>query len=201
MNNCINIKIKNEVLSNLGINKDAYFALLNIHFNNDYQQGVDWLLSKGYITRYGVKNRSGFVITREGCDLIEEVQSKSSLEKETLDRTIKIAKQLKALYPKGKKDGTSYYWADGVALIAKRLAIFFKKYGDIYTDSQIVDATRRYVQSFNGNYTFMKLLKYFIFKEEVGAAGDVESTSELLTFIENKSEGDGASRNDFAELR
>ena len=96
-----------------------------------------------------------------------------------------LATKLKEIFPKGKKDGTNYYWADGVALIVRRLKLFFKKYGDGYTSEQIVQAAEKYVQGFNGNYQYMKLLKYFIFKEKVGANGEVEGESDLISYIEN----------------
>ena len=101
------------------------------------------------------------------------------------ERLTQLATRLKEVFPKGKKDGTNYYWADGVALIVRRLKLFFRKYGDTYTDEQIVKAAEKYVQGFNGNYTYMRLLKYFIFKEKVGAAGEVEGDSELISYIEN----------------
>ena len=31
----------------------------------------------------------------------------------------------------------------------------------------------------------MRLLKYFIFKEKVGASGEIEGDSELVSYIEN----------------
>ena len=31
----------------------------------------------------------------------------------------------------------------------------------------------------------MKLLKYFILKEQIGAGGDVEGDSQLITYIDN----------------
>ena len=92
-----------------------------------------------------------------------------------------------------------YYWTDGISLIIKRLKIFFKKYG-IYSNEIIIDATKRYVDSFNGDYRFMKLLKYFIFKEKKGEGGDVESSSDLLNFIENN-EGEELSNDWSTELR
>ena len=98
--------------------------------------------------------------------------------------------------PKGKKDGTNYYWADGVALIMRRLKLFFKKYGNTYTDEQIIKAASKYVEGFNGNYTYMRLLKYFIFKEKVGAAGEVEGESELINYIENAGQEENL-RNDW----
>ena len=70
-------------------------------------------------------------------------------------------------------------------MIVRRLKLFFKKYENTYTDEQIIQATEKYVQGFNGNYQYMRLLKYFIFREKVGAAGEVEGDSELISYIEN----------------
>lgn len=98
-----------------------------------------------------------------------------------------LATTLKEIYPKGKKDDR-FYWADGVALIVKRLKAFFKKYGNDYTSEDIIDATQRYVDSKLGQPD-MRLLKYFIFKEGRNAAtNEVESSSDLLTYVENKDE-------------
>ena len=125
----------------------------------------------------------------------------SDKKQEPNDRLVQLATRLKEIFPKGKKDGTNYYWADGVALIVRRLKLFFKKYGNTYTDEQIIQATSKYVEGFNGNYTYMRLLKYFIFKEKVGAAGEVEGDSELISYIENFGQEDTLSRDWNTELR
>lgn len=87
-----------------------------------------------------------------------------------------LADSLRMLYPEGKKAGTSYYWRDSTKVIVQRLAVFFKKYSHKFTNEQIVEATRAYVSSFNGNYQYMQLLKYFIYKDD---------TSQLLSYLEN----------------
>ena len=81
-------------------------------------------------------------------------------------------------------------------MIVRRLKLFFKKYGNTYTDEQIIQATSKYVEGFNGNYTYMRLLKYFIFKEKVGAASEVEGDSELISYIENAGQEENL-RNDW----
>ena len=55
---------------------------------------------------------------------------------------------------------------------------FFKLYGNKYTDEQILKATQDYVSSFNGNYSYMRVLKYFILKDERKS----DEKSELLEF-------------------
>lgn len=67
--------------------------------------------------------------------------------------------------------------------------MFFKMY-DKYDDATIIDATKKYVESFNGSYEYMRLLKYFIWKDEKKLNSDggyyVEEASDLASFIENK---------------
>lgn len=150
------------------------------------------LIDKGYITatRDELFNENGFRITRKGSEILDSVILDSDKTTEPENNLTNLAKKLKEIYPKGKKEGTNYYWADGVALIIRRLQLFFKKYGRIYSDEQIITATEKYVQGFNGDYTYMKLLKYFLLKEKLGKAGDVEGESELITYIENAGQED-----------
>jgi hypothetical protein len=115
------------------------------------------------------------------------------------DRYELLAAQLRDLYPQGKKAGTSYMWRDSNSLIAKRLKSLVSKYGDCFTDEQAINATKNYVESFNGDYRYMQLLKYFILKK-VNNNGEIEESSQLLSYIEN--EGQIESNNDWtAELR
>lgn len=148
---------------------------------------VQSLLSKGLIT--GSWNNTEFfddlVVTEKGDAIISSVIIDSTPYKTSDEELISLAQCLREIFPKGKKPGTNLYWSEGTPIIVKRLKLFFKKYGEIYTQEQIIKATKKYVESFNGNYSFMKLLKYFIFKEKVGLSGDVEGDSELINYIEN----------------
>ena len=87
-----------------------------------------------------------------------------------------LADSLRELYPEGKKQGTYYYWRDSTKVIAQRLAIFFKKYSNRFTKEDIINATKAYIETFNGNYQYMQLLKYFIYKDD---------NSQLLSYLEN----------------
>lgn len=146
------------------------------------------LIDKGYIaTDYDIESKPiGFRITAKGGELINKViidsEKYSSTDEDSL---LTLAKELKELFPKGKKPGTNYYWTEGAPLIVRRLKLFFKKYNK-YPNEDIITATKAYVSSFNGDYTWMRLLKYFILKESKNALGEVESTSDLLNYIENK---------------
>lgn len=173
--------------------------MLAIHNNADLDAAQKELIKKGYMTanRDDLFQQVGWRLTNKGTEVIDSVIVDSDKKQEPNDRLAQLAIRLKEIFPKGKKDGTNYYWADGVALIVRRLKLFFKKYGNTYTDEQIIQATRKYVEGFNGNYTYMRLLKYFIFKEKVGAAGEVEGDSELISYIENAGQEETL-RNDWA---
>lgn len=173
--------------------------LLSIHNKVDINLSTDRLISKGYITadRDELFQQVGWRLTNKGSEVIESVIVDSDKNQKPDSKLITLATKLKEIFPKGKKEGTNYYWADGVALIVRRLKLFFKKYGDVYTDEQIINAAEKYVQGFNGNYSYMRLLKYFIFKEKIGASGDVEGDSELVSYIENAGQEESLS-NDWA---
>lgn len=170
-----------------GITIDEALLMLVIHNKADLERAEKALIQKGLITaeRNDLFQQVGWRLTNRGTEVLDSVIMDSDKEQEPQDRLIRLATKLKEIFPKGKKDGTNYYWAEGVALIARRLKLFFKKYGNKFTDEQIVQAAEKYVQGFNGNYQYMRLLKYFIFKEKVGANGEVEGDSELISYIEN----------------
>ena len=173
-------------------------SMLAIHNNADLDAAQKELIRKGYITadRNDLFQQVGWRLTNKGTEVMDSVIVDSDKEQESEDRLIQLATRLKEIFPKGRKDGTSYYWADGVALIVRRLKLFFKKYGNTYTDEQIIQATSKYVEGFNGDYAYMRLLKYFILKEKVGAAGEVEGDSELVSYIENAGQEENL-RNDW----
>lgn len=181
------IIIDTKVIQVKNINPNYFLNLLALYItkksiNNSNNKEA---ILKNHITSEGLDANNQFInikLTQEGVDFIEEVIVDSEIPDST-KKLMGLATELKNIFPKGRKEGTNFYWADGVALIVKRLKIFIKKYGDIYTEEQIIKAAKKYVESFNGDYRYMKLLKYFIFKEETES-----STSDLLTYIENAEE-------------
>ena len=112
------------------------------------------------------------------------------------DRLVTLANNLRKLFPAGKKPGYAYTWRDSESCIVDRLKKFFLKYGDNHTDDEIIEATRRYVNSFNGDYKYMQLLKYFIWKNKTTGeeivrgriVGEVERQSQLAAWLEDNEE-------------
>lgn len=124
-------------------------------------------------------------LTAQGTELVESLflNSEFRSENEVEDRFDRLADKLRELYPTGRKEGTSLMWRDSKAVISQRLKTLVKKYGVSFSDEQAINATRRYVESFNGNYQFMQVLKYFIIKKNL-STGD--ENSQLASYIENE---------------
>lgn len=179
-----NIIITRQGADANGITLEEALCLIIVNEKIDVNRILYNLCVRSFIGNINTSPVTYFMLDK-GTDSLKNTILDSLEVKTTSEDLHNLAIQLKEIFPKGKKPGTNYYWADGVAIIEKRLKLFFRKYGETYSCEQIVQAAKDYVDSFNGNYTYMKLLKYFILKEKVGAAGDQESESELINYIEN----------------
>ena len=136
------------------------------------------LWDKGFL----VKDADNYFLDNNKISLIDSWIAMSSVPKNGADRLSVLADKLRALYPDGKKAGTNYYWKDSNKIITQRLAMFFKKYEDKYSDEDIIKATTEYVKSFNADSQYMQLLKYFIYKR---GSDSGEESSQLLSYLEN----------------
>ena len=134
-------------------------------------------------------------LTDTGEYVVGSVMASSNVSNQSEERFINLANKLRDIFPAGKKPGYAYTWRDSTSCIADRLKKFFLKYGE-YSDEAIIDATKRYVDSFNGNYQYMQLLKYFIWKNKVTGeevvrgriVGEVERQSQLAAYLEDDEE-------------
>lgn len=154
---------------------------------------LDEALARGLADFQGYdnfRNPKDVTITQTGVDFVESVFLNSEFKEENnkVDKYEELAKKLRELFPKGKKAGTSLMWRGSVFEVTKKLKTLEKKTGVTYTEEQALDATKRYIESFNGNYSYMQILPYFILKQ-VPVNGVMEERSQLLSYIEN-TEGD-----------
>lgn len=142
-----------------------------------------------------VNDRGIYKVTQHWSDVLDELLSDSSGASEKTDeQLIMLAKQMREIFPQRKMldrlgRPTPYYYRCNTSEVVRKLKKFFTIFGNI-PDSDIIDATKRYVASFQGDYTGMRLIKYFILKEDVkpseDGTGHVEQISDLATFLENK---------------
>ena len=131
----------------------------------------------------------GYMITQRWDDVASTILLDSDKDSQSSERLENLAVQLAEIFPKEKKVGTCYYFRGNKKDTILRLKKFFKRYGNKFTDTQILEAARSYVASFNGNYHYMRVLKYFIWKDtrKVNSEGEgyIEEVSDLAAFIEN----------------
>jgi hypothetical protein len=158
----------------------------------------------------GLVNFSGYdkfyepmkvTITQQGVDFVESIflNSEFKPKEKEVDRFEGLATKLRELFPKGKKPGTSIMWRGSNYEIVKKLKTLIKKTGAEFTDEQAIEATKKYIESFNGNYAYMQVLPYFILKQ-VPVNGVYEEKSQLLSYIENAGQED-VDNNWTSELR
>lgn len=146
-----------------------------------YQEEFLSMQSKGMLDMFG----------NPSVNAVEDVQNilldaDSYIPKE--ERLDRLYEAMREYFPHGYKMAP-YAWRGNRKDVTLKLKKFFKMYGNKYTDEQILDATRRYVECFNGDNTHMRILKYFILKD---------NESDLATVLENK---DDNLTNLFAEIR
>ena len=132
---------------------------------------------------------TNLLVTQRWSDLSDKALLSADKSVPDNKRLENLAKSLMEVFPAGKKEGTSQYWKGNLRDNTLRLAKFFKLYGDKYTDEQMIEAAKNYVSSHNGKYQYMRVLKYFIWKDtrKVNSEGEgyIEEVSDLAAFIEN----------------
>lgn len=152
-----------------------------------YEQVIQNMLNREIL----VEDNGQLKVTQHWSDIADEVlcDSGSSVSD---DRLLCLAKKIQDCFPSGYKvderTGTKYYHKSNKVAIKQALKRFISLYGD-YPDEDIIDATKRYVASFRGNYKSpFQMANYFVCKDNRSKGGDI--TSPLATFLENKESGE-----------
>lgn len=192
------ITIDDNILKKYALSLEDFLTLLLLYKGKSLDLKTKNLHSKGLVT--GPFTRLPITVTSRGCRYIDTilVDSEPTPKVNILDQ-FKMHNELRKIYPKGKKDGTNFYWTESVMLIDRRLKTWRKKYPNKHTDEEIIQATTNYVKSFNGCYDKMRLLKYFILKNARDPNGEIVESSDLLNGLDNLKE-DSQPAHDWTEL-
>lgn len=176
--------IDEELCKKNDISLNALLLLLLIKNGAD----INTLLKDLEISEAIIKENDTFLITSRWDDLISNILLSKDKSVPAEDTLLNLTNSLMQIFPKGKKQGTCHYFRGNRKDILLRLKKFFKLYGK-YTDKQILEASKKYVESFNEDYSYMRVLKYFIWKDEIKTDSDgnkyVSETSDLANWIEN----------------
>lgn len=179
------IEIEETVLKKHGLTLDEFLALLIAYYGTDIKQANNALIAKNLASK-NLFMEEGLVIGSKAEDIMTSILVDSSSKNQYDDAFYDaLAQKMQELYPTGKKPGTSYMWRGTLAEIAKKLKTLVSKYGYTLEEEKVLTATKNYVDSFNGNYQKMRLLKYFILKSEKDDDGNIIVVTDLMAYIEN----------------
>lgn len=180
------ITIDEEVSKKHNLTIEETIGLLFVRLTQNAHSEIDKLIGDEKVVNDFLNQE--LLVTQRWSDEVDSILLESDNSIPTEEELSKLAASMRELFPKGFKIGTSA-WRGNVRELTLRLQKFYKLYGNNYTPEQILEATRKYVQSFNGDYSRMRILKYFILKHDPQMGEDgvrhVEDISDLATFLEN----------------
>lgn len=190
------ITVADKILDKYNLSIEEFLILYICSKEYDIKELIDTIIAKGYADK-NLYNPNTAIVSNNVKEIISSViidSDKAVINKE--EDYLRVAKKMQEIFPKGRKEGTTYAWRDCTAVIAKKLKTLVVKFDFKFTEEEALNATKKYVESFNGNYKFMQLLKYFILKNDT-TTGDIKS--EFMSLIENKE--DNIINNCFDEMR
>lgn len=183
------ISINDKVCKENGITVAQLLALLLVKTGENIPKLLEELKSKEMIVEEQSLLEKTYTITQRWDDVCCNVILSSDKNVPIDTHIEELAKALMELYPKGKKPGTNTYWRGNLKDTKLRLKKFYKLYGNKYTDTQILEATKKYIED-HIDLSYMRVLKYFIWKDirkvDSEGVGYIEETSDLASYIENE---------------
>lgn len=158
---------------------------LGIRSSEDVNETLNELEEKQVL----VYKDDNYMVTQPWSDILDEILCDSCSGEDNEERLTELAKKMRECFPEGKMPGTAYYYRCNVREVVLKLKKFFLQYGN-YSDDKIIDATKRFIEAYNGNYRYLPLIKYFISKNKTVTDEDgtshIQEVSELASYLENK---------------
>ena len=194
----MNYIINEDICKEKGMDLPSLLAVLLVKTGVNITELFNNLINK----RILVKDISSdeFLVTQNWDSICSDILLSADKNVPSEDQLLPLVNSLMEIFPPGKKEGTTIYWKGNKKDNKERLQKFFKLYGNKYSNEQILEAAKKYVESFNGQYTYMRALKYFIWKDEkkIGSDGKryIEEVSDLASYIENAGQEENL-RNDW----
>lgn len=194
----MNISVSEDVLKKYGLTLNEFLLLYICSRETDINNVANSLVEKGLADK-SLKEEFIVVVSDNVKELIAAILVDSA--KVVLNKNsdfMELADKMREIFPAGRKPDTTYYWRDSTQLIARKLSTLVTKFDISFTEEEALNATRRYVESFNGDYRFMQLLKYFILKTDKNTG---EIKSEFMSLLQNPEEQDTLNDNWLNEIR
>lgn len=177
------ITIDTDILKKYNITFGEYLVLLLGYYDFNFDDFMGRLVDK-HLADISYDVMDDIILSDNTKNLVSRilVESSEKLRQSPVKDFDALAEKLMSIYPEGNKGGTTYPWRGTKEEIAQKLRVLVVKYDFIYTEQEAINATKAYVYSFQdkGDYTHMKLLKYFLLRTKNG-----EITSNFMSIIEN----------------
>ena len=136
------------------------------------------LIEKGIIIQ-DLYNKDIYYVHSDCQLVLKELLLQSDKNVPTITELDELVDKLRELFPKERKPDArgvpKYAYRGNKRDVTERLQKFFKLYGQ-YSYDDIYKCTKRYVESFKYDKTYMKVLSYYIMKD---------GESQLATELEN----------------
>lgn len=192
----MNYVINEDICKKKGMDLPSLLAVLLVKTGVNITELFNDLVNKEVLVKDMFSE--GFLVTQRWDSTCSDILLSADTSIPSDERLLPLVDTLMSIFPSGKKEGTSLYWKGNRKDNKERLQKFFKLYGNKYSDEQIIHAAKKYVESFNGQYTYMRALKYFIWKDEKKMGNDgikyIEEVSDLASYIENAGQEDDLKR-------
>ena len=147
--------IDEEICKKMGMTLPEVLAVILVKTGVDIGELFKELQQKQIVVTQTTLLGKVIMVTQRWDDIVSNILLSSDTAVPSEDRIEKLASTLMQIFPQGKKEGTNTYWRGNIKDTKLKLKKFFKLYGTKYSDEQIINATRKYVESFNGNYSYM----------------------------------------------
>lgn len=184
----MNYIINEDICKKKGMDLPSLLAVLLVKTGVKIPELFNNLIEKQVLVKDMFSD--GFLVTQRWDSVCSDILLSADKSVPSDERLLHLVDKLMEIFPKGKKEGTTVYWRGNKKDNKERLQKFFKLYGNKYSDEQILHATSEYVKSFNGQYNYMRALKYFIWKDVRKTSSDnegyIEEVSDLASYIENE---------------
>ena len=188
------ITIDSRVCKKKGLSFEEVLSALAVKYNNGYNNITMANLTDKEVLGFDEESNEHY-ITPHWSDVMDEIICDSSSSTDNEEKLMILAKKMREIFPAGKQQrpGSPYYYRCNNKEVVLKLKKFFSLYGN-YSDDEILSATKKYVDAFHGDYRSMRLIKYFILKDDVKPCEDengnivnkVVQVSDLATFLENE---------------
>lgn len=176
--------IDDKVCLQHGLTPNEVFLLLVLK-TGDYMEDIQNMEARRIISL----QENHYVVDPQWETILDKIIMESSASEDEEAKLLSLAKQMRELFPKGKMPGTAFYYRCNNREVVLKLKKFFLQYGQ-YSDEEILNATKKFIASYHGDFKYMPLIKYFISKnkkiEDENGEFHIQETSELASYLENE---------------